>query len=288
MKIFLAFLFAIFVLFISLLPFRLLYLFSDLMYYLLYYLFKYRRAVVQKNLKESFPEKSNKEIERLTKLSYKNLTDVIIEGLKAFTMTKKQIKARHMIVNPEVIEQYIELGKGVIAAPCHYGNWEWGSLSPSLFFSPQIIVFYKPINNPYINRFVNKNRSRTGGVLTSIYQTSDTFKRLKHQKAIYVMAADQSPSNIERAIWVNFLGRETAFLHGLEFYGKTYNYPVVFADIKRVKRGYYELTLSVISEKSSETPSGEITRRYAEELESAIRRKPEDYLWSHKRWKHQK
>ena len=161
-------------------------------------------------------------------------------------------------------------------------------MSPSLFFNHIIIVFYKPLSNPYINRFVNKNRSRTGGILTSIYKTSETFKELKNQKAIYVMAADQSPSNVERAIWVDFLGRKTAFLHGIELYGKTYNYPVVFTDIQRVKRGYYELSLSLISDNSSETKDGEITRLYASKLESAIKKKPQDYLWSHKRWKHQK
>jgi KDO2-lipid IV(A) lauroyltransferase len=258
------------------------------MYFVLFYVMRYRKSVVRKNLESCFPEKGKKEIDKLIRLSYKNLTDVIVEGFKAFTMSDRQIRERHKVLNPEILDDLVYNKRGVIAAPCHYGNWEWGSMSPSLYFKHKIIVFYKPLSNPYINRFVNKNRSRTGGILTSIYKTSETFKELTDQKVIYIMAADQSPSNAERAIWVDFLGRETAFLHGLELYGKTYNYPVIFTDIKRVKRGFYELTLSIISDHSSKTTKGEITSLYAKKLETAILNKPEDYLWSHKRWKHQK
>lgn len=288
MNLLLTFIFIIFVFVIGILPFRVLYIFSDLMYFFLFYVMRYRKSVVRKNLEGCFPEKSKKEIDKLIRLSYKNLTDVIVEGFKAFTMSDRQIRERHKVLNTEILDELVNKKKGVIATPCHYGNWEWGSMSPSLYFDHKIIVFYKPLSNPYINRFVNKNRSRTGGILTSIYQTSETFKELTGQRVIYIMAADQSPSNAKRAIWVQFLGRETAFLHGPEMYAKKYNYPVVFTDIKRVKRGYYELTLSIISDISSKTDQGEITSLYAKKLEEAIKNKPEDYLWSHKRWKHQK
>lgn len=288
MNLLLTSIFIVFVFIIGILPFRVLYIFSDLMYFVLLYVMRYRKSVVRKNLEGCFPEKSKKEIDKLIRLSYKNLTDVIVEGFKAFTMSDRQIRERHKVLNPEIVD-YLDNNKtGVIATPCHYGNWEWGSMSPSLYFSHKIIVFYKPLSNPYINRFVNKNRSRTGGILTSIYKTAETFKKLTDKGVIYIMAADQSPSNAKRAVWVDFMGRETAFLHGPEIYAKKYNYPVIFTDIKRVKRGFYELTLSLISDHSSKTVDGEITRLYAKKLETAIRNKPEDYLWSHKRWKHQK
>ncbi len=288
MNLLLTFIFIVFVFIIGILPFRVLYIFSDIMYFVLLYVMRYRKSVVRSNLEDCFPEKSNKEIDKLIRLSYKNLTDVIVEGFKAFTMSDRQIRERHKVLNPEILADLTNNKNGVIAAPCHYGNWEWGSMSPSLYFNHRIIVFYKPFSNPYINRFVNKNRSRTGGILTSIYKTSEIFKELKGQKVIYIMAADQSPSNAKRAIWVDFMGRETAFLHGPEIYAKKYNYPVIFTDIKRVKRGFYELTLSIISDHSSKTEDRDITTLYAKKLETAIRNKPEDYLWSHKRWKHQK
>jgi KDO2-lipid IV(A) lauroyltransferase len=284
----LTFVFIIFVFVIGILPFRVLYFFSDITYFILYYITGYRKSVVSDNIRKSFPDKSEEEIKRLIKLSYKNLADVIVEGFKAFTMSDRQIRERHKVLNPEIIDELENNKKGIIATPCHYGNWEWGALSASLFFDMTTVVLYKPLSNPHINRFVNKNRSRTGGQLISIYETSKTFKKFKGQRPLYIMASDQSPSNPKRAIWVNFLGRKTAFLHGPELYAKKYNYPVIFVDIQRVKRGFYELQLSIISDYSAETKENEITSKYAKKLEEAILNKPENYLWSHKRWKHQK
>ncbi len=284
----LTFVFIVFVFVIGILPFRVLYFFSDIIYLILYYIVGYRKSVVTDNIKKSFPDKSEAEIKQLIKLSYKNLSDVIVEGFKAFTMTDRQIKERHKVLNPEILDQIQNNKRGIIATPCHYGNWEWGAMSPGLYFKHKIVAFYKPLSNPKINHFVNKNRSRTGSLLISIYKTSETFKKFADQKVIYVMAADQSPSNVKKAFWVDFLGRETAFLHGPELYAKKYNYPVIFVDIQRVKRGYYELWLSIISDNSVDLKQGEITTLYAKKLEEAILKKPENYLWSHRRWKHQK
>lgn len=284
----LTFVFIVFVFVIGILPFRVLYFFSDIIYLILYYIVGYRKSVVTDNIKKSFPDKSEEEIKRLIKLSYKNLSDVIVEGFKAFTMTDRQIRERHKVLNPEIIDQIQNNKRGIIATPCHYGNWEWGALSATLYFNMTVVVFYKPLANKYINRFVNKNRSRTGAMLTSIYTTSQTFEKLKDQKVLYILASDQSPSSVKKIYWVNFLERETAFLRGPEYYARQYNYPVIFVDIQRVKRGFYELELSVTSDNPSETGEGEITSIYAKKLEEAIHKKPENYLWSHKRWKHQK
>jgi len=285
MNLLLTFIFIIFVFLIGILPFRVLYFFSDIMHVILYHIVGYRKSVVKKNLVESFPDKSDKEIKRLIRLSYKNLSDVIVEGFKAFTMTRRQIKERHKVLNPDIIDQLQNNNSGIIATPCHYGNWEWGSMSPTLYFNQKVIALYKPLDNPHINRFVNKNRSRTGSFLISIYETSKIFKENINKGVIYIMAADQSPSNAKKAFWVDFLGRKTAFLHGPELYAKKYNYPVVFVDIQRVKRGFYELELSIISDESSNFKEGEITSAYAHKLETVILKKPENYLWSHKRWK---
>lgn len=275
-----------FIFLIGIIPFFLLYLFSDLMYVFLYRIFGYRKKVIYDNLSTSFPELEEQELKRLVSLSYKNLTDIIIEGIKGFTMTRGQIYRRHKILNPEIFEPFYNAGKSIIALPTHYGNWEWGALSPGLFIENYNIVgFYKPFSNPYVDRFMRKNRSRTGTTLTSIYETSKTFEKLKDRPTIYLMAADQSPSNKKRAYWVDFLGRDTAFLHGPEKHARNYDIPLLYVDIQRVKRGYYELTLSVLADKPSEQEEGEITRRYAKMLESQISKKPENWLWSHKRWK---
>ena len=136
-----------------------------------------------------------------------------------------------------------------------------------------------------MNKFISKNRSRTGAVLVSTRKTSKTFDELANTEAVYIMAADQSPSKVTKAIWVNFLGQETAFLDGPERHARQRDIPVVFTDIQRVKRGYYRIELSFISENPTKTKPGEITGEYAKKLEEVIKNKPENWLWSHKRWK---
>ena len=281
----LAFLVILFVLLIGLIPFVVLYLFSDLMYLLLFGVFRYRRKIIYKNLEGCFPDIEKKEFHRLIRLTYRNLTDVIVEGIKGFSMTHRQIRNRHKILNPEIIESYYESGRSVIALPCHYGNWEWGSLSPGLQIKFNIVGFYKPLSNPYVDRFLRWSRSRTGTTLVSIYETTKTFELNQGTKTAFLMVADQSPSNPDKAYWVNFLGRDTAFLYGPEKHARNNNLPVVYVDVQRVKRGYYTIFLSVITDNPSELEKGEITQRYANKLESVILKQPENWLWSHRRWK---
>lgn len=271
---------------LGLIPFFILYPLSDFVSIVLYRVIGYRKNVVKDNLSRSFPQLDKKSLRRLEKLSYKNLSDVLLEGIKGFTMTRNQILKHHKVINPEVLDPFKAAGRTVITLPTHYGNWEWGSLSPGLYIKDfKIVAFYKPLTNPYADRFVRKNRSRTGTMLASIYKTNATFDELKNEMTAYIMAADQSPSNTKNVIWVDFLGRKTAFLHGPEKYASRYNFPVFFVDIQRVKRGYYELELILLSENPAELEHGELTRRYARKLEEAILKQPENWLWSHRRWK---
>jgi Kdo2-lipid IVA lauroyltransferase/acyltransferase len=286
MNLILSFLLIFFITILGLIPFFILYPLSDLVSFVLYRIVGYRKSVVRANLKQSFPHLDKRSLRRLEKLSYKNLSDVLLEGIKGFTMTRGQILRRHLVVNPEILDSFKAVGRTVITLPSHYGNWEWGSLSPGLYIKEyKIVAFYKPLTNPYADRFVRTNRSRTGTTLASIYKTNATFDSQKNELAAYIMAADQSPSNTKNAVWINFLGRETAFLHGPEKYATRYNYPVFFVDIQRVKRGYYQLELSLLSDNPAELEPGEITRLYAAKLEEVILKKPENWLWSHRRWK---
>jgi len=271
---------------LGIIPFFVLYPLSELVSFVLYRIVGYRKNVVRDNLTRSFPNLDKKSLRRLERLSYKNLSDVLLEGIKGFTMTRGQIRRRHLVVNPEILDSFKSEGRTVITLPSHYGNWEWGSLSPGLYIKDfKIVAFYKPLTNPYADRFVRKNRSRTSTMLASIYKTNATFDSLKNEMTAYIMAADQSPSNTKSAVWVDFLGRKTAFLHGPEKYATRYNCPVFFVDIQRVKRGFYRLELILLSDNPAELEPGEITRRYAGKLEEAILKKPENWLWSHRRWK---
>jgi Kdo2-lipid IVA lauroyltransferase/acyltransferase len=277
--------FLLFVVLIGLIPFRMLYLFSDFIRFMLHRVTGYRKKVILANLKASFPELSEKELYPIVRSVYKNLADVTVEGLKAFTMSARQIKARHFISSTEVIESFLSSGRSVIALPGHINNWEWGSLSPGLFTTYPIIAFYKPLSNTYIDRFLQRSRSKFGTTLASIYKTGLVFERNSGIPSVYIMAADQSPSNVKRSLWISFLGRDTAFLHGPEKYARMHNFPIVYVDVRRVKRGYYILDISLITDDPSQLPEGEITRRYAGKLEEVIRKSPGSWLWSHRRWK---
>lgn len=277
--------FLIFVVLIGIIPFPLLYLFSGIIRFMLHRVAGYRKNVILSNLRGSFPQLSEKELSRIVSSVYKNLADVTVEGIKAFSMSPRQVKARHFIINPGAFASYLSRGESVIALPAHFNNWEWGSLSPGLFTKYPVIAFYKPLSNKYIDRFLHKSRSKFGTTLASIYQTPAVFKQNEGKASVYIMAADQSPVNAKKSWWFPFLGRDTAFLHGPEKYARMYNIPVVYVDIQRVKRGYYTLFISVLTDDPKVLPEGEITRRYAEKLEESIRKNPGSWLWSHRRWK---
>lgn len=279
------FFFYLFSMVVGSLPFSLLYLISDFLAFFLKNIIGYRKAVIRDNLEKSFPGTDKNALKQITEKFYRNLSDVILEGIKAFTMSEKQVLARYKIKNPELMDPWIESGSGIICVTGHYGNWEWGVLSPPLQMPAKFVAFYKPMNNPRLNSFVRKNRSRFGTYLSPIRETTKTFEDNRGKGVIYLMAADQSPSNREAAYWIDFLGRDTAFLHGPEKHARINNYPLVFAAIRRVKRGFYELELSILAEDPSILPDGEITRRYAEKMEALITENPANWLWSHKRWK---
>lgn len=271
---------------IGLTPFFLLYGLSNVIQFFLYRVFRYRKKVVFQNLEGSFPLMTRNDLQRTTSLFYKNLTDVFLESIKAFTMGRKQIIKQHRITNPEVLEPFYKTGQCIIGVTGHYCNWEWGSLSASLQSKYPVVAFYKPLQNKLIDRFVRWSRSRFGTTLVPIGQTSLAFKKHRFQ-TIFLMAADQGmPHKFkDKAIWVQFLNRETAFLYGLEKHARSNNIPVIYVDVQRVKRGYYTVELSVLTTNPIELPEGKLTEIYARKLESIILKKPENWLWSHRRWK---
>ncbi|MDA3892251.1 MAG: lysophospholipid acyltransferase family protein [Salinivirgaceae bacterium] len=269
-------------------PYNILYGFSNFMRFIMRNIVKYRVKVIHLNLKKAFPEKSDHEIKTLEKKAYKNLIDYIVEGIKAFTMSRKTIIKRHKLLNPELLDVFYKNKQSVIGVTAHYNNWEWGSLSASLQTPYDVAAFYKPLSNKHIDQILRKSRSRFGTKLVSIFETSKIFETYRNLPFIYLMAADQSPSKreVDKAYWIDFLGIKTAFLHGLEKHAMNNNYAVLYVDIRRIKRGFYELELSVLSENPKELKNGELTKRYANKLESIIKKEPENWLWSHKRWKH--
>jgi KDO2-lipid IV(A) lauroyltransferase len=271
---------------VGIMPFRIINVLSDLVFFLIYHLIGYRRKVVIANLKSSFPEKDENEIRLLTIKFYHHLCDISLESIKGFTMSKHELIRRHHILNPELADHYFNKGVSVIALPAHYNNWEWGSLSPGMQIKYPVVCFYKPMSNILTDTFVKNHRTKFNTRLASIRETAITFDELSAKPNAFIMAADQSPSNMEDSYWFNFLNHDTAWLHGPEKYARKYNLPVIYIDIQKVKRGFYALELVLLTETPVALPDGEITRLYVRHLEKSILKEPAYWLWSHKRWKH--
>ena len=239
------------------------------------------------NLRNSFPEKSDTEIEDICRKSYTNLSDIILESFKGLSMSEKELKERFKILNPEIVNQETRAGGFSIQVAAHYANWEWGVLAYSLFIDRRNICFYKPLSNKYIDSYFRKQHSSTSLILASIKNTAQTFKDSINSYKIpstFLLVSDQSPTS-SKSHWVKFLNQDTACLHGADEYARLYNLPVYYIDIQRSSRGFYIVNLKLLTaEPRTFLPEG-ITQLFMSELETIIRNKPEDWLWSHKRWK---
>lgn len=272
----------------KLIPFRMVYQLSNFVSFLLCKVIKYRKNLVVSNIEKVFPNFQEKEKSDLLKKSYSNLADILLEGIKGVSMNRKQLINRYKYINPEIIDDCFQKNKSIILATGHYNNWEWAALSTPYFFKHQIVGIYKKLSNTYIDKYFKKSRSNTGIILYELNETSEGFKKQsnEHKPSLFLMAGDQSPSNTKKAYWTMFLNQKTPCLHGIENYSRAYNLPIVYCNIQRVKRGFYELELSWLLQNPSEYKEGQITALYMNKLEEIIKEKPGNWLWSHNRWKH--
>jgi KDO2-lipid IV(A) lauroyltransferase len=270
---------------ISLLPFPLLYFFSDILYGFLYYVFKYRRKVVLNNLINSFPEKSRSEIELIEKRFYRYLADLMLESVKTLTISAKEIKKRFIFKNLEILKKHLQNGKSVIAVSGHYGNWEWGPVATGLEINEKVLVVYKPMSDKRFEGLMNSMRSRFGSIMIPMKLTLRKVIEYKHEPNVLVLIGDQTPTREESQYFTNFLNQQTAVFLGVEKIALKLNNPIVYFSINRIKRGYYECLVKSLIDNPECTSDYEITEAHIKELERNIRINPEFWLWSHKRWK---
>lgn len=268
----------------ALMPFKVMYMLSDFTAFMLSRVVKYRRNVIYDNLKNSFPEKVASEIDDIAKGAYKNLADITLEGIKCFSMNEKNIRERYVFTNPELLDDSDRAEGSSIVLAAHYGNWEWGAMGLPLYFKKQIVGFYKPLSNVYIEKYGFQSRTKLGTVLITIGKTAWGFENHKHEPSIYFLVSDQNPAS-DNAHWVKFLNQNTACPIGGDKYARLYNYPVYFANIKRQKRGFYTVTLEELVLNPNDTPIESITQIFMQRVEKLIKEHPQDWLWSHKRWK---
>ena len=278
-----------FIYLLSLLPFPLLYLISDGVYILIYYVFRYRKTVVHANLVKSFPEKSAAEILVLQKKIYKYYCDLLLETFKTLTISPTTM-LKHCSIDPDADRLFKQLAaenKSVIIVMGHKGNWEWAGNTFSLSCRHQLYVIYHPLTNKYFNGLICKMRERFG---TRLIPMKETFREiLKNSNELNATAfiADQSP-NPANAHWMNFLNQDTAVFMGTEKIAQKIKYPIVFVSVKKLTRGYYTLMAEVLQTPSYTGNEGSITETHTRKLEADIIAQPETWLWAHKRWKHKR
>jgi len=274
---------------VTLLPLRVLYLFSDLLYLVLYYVIKYRRNVVEANLRNSFPEKSADELSDIARRFYRHLSDMMAETLKATHMSPKEIAERFTVSNRALLDRLYSEGRDVVALTSHYNNWEWLSALP-MDVPYKVITIYKPLKNKYFDQFIFKLRSKYGLIVTPMHQIiRDLVKcRSENVRTLSGFVGDQTPPPNENAYWTIFLNQETGFYRGAEKVALKYDMAVIFMNIVKVKRGYYNIECKLMTEQPRGEAPDSILSRYGEMLEGVIREKPEYWLWSHRRWKHKK
>ena len=264
------------------------YRFSNFIKWVLKDLVKYRVDVVKGQLATSFPEKSEQEINAIADEFYSNLADIFLEGIKGFSMTKEQLLQRWKLIGAEKVNLYKEQNKSVILNAGHYNNFEWGTLAIAYQLQHSSKGVYKALKNKYIEAYLSKNRSRTGLELLEMTNVGKKLIEYQHHNSAFIFGSDQSPSNISKAYWVNFLGQETAFIHGVDQFARSLDLPVFYLEILRVKRGFYEVIVSPLVLNPNEKQPGEITQIFAQRLEESIKKNPASWLWSHKRWKHKR
>ena len=272
---------------VSLLPYPLLYLISDIFCLIMYRVIGYRKEVVFTNLKNSFPDKGEQELKQIMSGFYRHLSDITMESIKGFTISEKQLRKRLVIKNPEFSNYFADKGQSIIFVGGHYNNWEICAQAFAMYSNHKCIGIYKPLSNAFINDKIYTSRSKYGMHLISMMQTKKSFEEGTQAKAI-VFGSDQNPANPKRAHWVQFLNQDTGVLFGVERYAKEYNWPVVFVSISKVKRGHYEVEYALITDSPTEQPHGKITEDFTKRLEQDIINQPQYWLWSHKRWKHKR
>lgn len=276
---------------ISYLPLRVLYFFSDILYYLLYYVVRYRRNVVRTNLRNAFPEKEGTELTRIEKKFYRNLGDIFVELYKPWHMSEQEMRRRCVFKHTEILQKYYDQGRSVIGVLGHYGNWEWMA-SYALWTKGNIDFYtlYKPMHNKVMDQLMIEIRSRFGARPVPKNDILRLIVNNLREGRLFLAGfiADQTPNVNNLNFWMEFLHQDTPVFMGTEKIARKFNLPVISLQMKKLKRGYYEVDFVDLCAEPALLAPGELTRMHTRFLEQQIQRTPEYWLWSHRRWKHKR
>lgn len=272
---------------ISLLPFRLLYFCSDILYLLVYHIAGYRKEVVMENLQGAFPEKSDTELKKIRKDFYRYFCDLILESVKTLTISPKSLK-KHIQFNDQVLfGSYLVKKQSLVVMMGHFGNWELAGARFAIEPLHTLALIYHPLHNKHFNDLFIKMRTRLGNKLYPMDDVLRCMIKNRDKCTITAFVADQTPSS-QNCYWTHFMNRETLVFEGADKLARRFKYPVIYTSMNRIKRGLYELKSEVLIEDPASMPEHGITELYLKRLEKDIRNHPATWLWSHRRWKHKR
>jgi Kdo2-lipid IVA lauroyltransferase/acyltransferase len=272
----------------SLQPFFILYGYSNVLYFFVYNVFGYRKQLVLDQLRIAFPEKSEAELVKTSKQFFKNLCDSIVETIKLMSISRAELNKR-MTANWDEINQWHAQGRIVQGHLSHLFNWEWGIVICNWNTPYQFAGTYNPLSSKIMDKIMLETRSRSGTICINMNEFPKHMASMQANKnLLWGFIADQNPSEPRRGYWTQFMNRDTVFNKGAEMVARRYDNVVIFGCIKKVKRGYYNIELETIFEHGGQTADGEITEAYAQYLEQKIRQQADNWVWSHRRWKHKR
>jgi len=277
------------------LPLTTLYAFARVIYFVTFYILRWRRDLAARNIARSFPEKSPAECAVILKQSYRNMSEVFVELLWGWRASAEDLKARMVVDNPELVARFVAERRSTILLTAHVCNWEWLLPGGGAHFGIPIDAVYKPIRLPSLDAYMREARSRFGGRPIPIKSFAYELLRRAGDVRGYGLVADQTPLKSMEKHWTRFLHQDTAFFVGVETIARFLEAPVVYVAMRRVKRGHYAVRLHVLAEppydvtEAAEADAGAwIVEAYARKLEEEIRASPSDWLWVHNKWKYPK
>ena len=274
------------------LPLAVLYGLAEGIYFLLAYVVRYRWRVVLENLHNSFPEKTPLEIERLGRAFYRHFSQLVVEILKAAVISPAELRPRVCFLNPELMTNHFAEQRLVLALGSHMANWEWLLNGAALEFPGRAAGVYKPLNNLFFESFVRRLRTRLGADAVPMLSTLRYLVAHRGEGRILSLLTDQAAGPEDKPYWTNFLHQDTSFYTSSDRLAAQFGCAVVFISIHRVRRGYYEVTFSELPDgraaKAAPPGTFPVTEAFARHLEADMRAYPEQYLWTHRRWKHKR
>lgn len=271
--------------FLSRLPMRALYALSGFLYVLAFYVVRHRHRVIQEQLDKVFPGSSAAERELIHKQFLRNYCDVMVEVLKSVSMSESDMRAHVRIVNIDVARRYLDAGQSVMFVTSHLCNWEWLLHGVALQLGFPVDAAYKPLHDQWAERLMLKIRSRFGARLVPAKELLADFLRRRGIVRAVAMNADQAPVSTDKRYWTRFLGQDTAFYVGAEQIARATRLPLLYAAMRRSRRGYYEVEFKTLWDGKEAAASNEMTERYARVCEADVLKSPADWLWSYRRWR---